>query len=197
MTLTRFDSSQMLSSKIVVGALTFLLFVTNYYQYKNNSELKKDFSGYVAQSSELSYPVYRSHFDGKWLSQCTPVADSIARSVLPRSISTYGIVIVLNRIQCMSCYEFHRDHIRELVTTYSIPVFAVAAGDYLTLLTKDFLQIAVLHLEQMRADAFSNHYPHVILFVDRAGRIVCSDISDQQHRDVAKMFYSILRSFLS
>lgn len=194
---TLFGGSHVLSHKTLVGGLILLLFVTNYYQFRSNSELKNRFSSHQAQSLEPTQLVARSCFDGKLLSHSTPVPDSIVRSVLSRTISTYGIVVVLNRIQCMNCYEFHRDQIRQLATKDTIPIFAVAAGDYLTLLTKDFPHIAILPQEEKRADAFSNRYPHAILLVDRTGRIVCSDISDQQRRDVGKMFYSVLRSFLS
>jgi hypothetical protein len=185
-------------NKTMAGLLIFLLFITNLYQLKTASELKIQLNRSDGRLVDVPLLLARTHFDGKALSHCAPVSDSILRTLLPRMISTYGVVIVLNKIECMSCYEFHRDRIRELVTRYSIPVLGLASGDYATLLIRDFPQIVILRYEERQAiQAISNRYTHVILFVDRTGRIVCSDVSDQQSRDVGKMLYSVLRSFLS
>ncbi|MER3525315.1 MAG: hypothetical protein C4326_15045, partial [Ignavibacteria bacterium] len=110
--------------------MILLSFAINYFQYISLRDSKDNLHFTSRQPADIPRVLAaRLSFDGRRLAHCVPVSDSMVCTLFPRTISTYANVMVLNRIECMSCYEYHRDHVRELSETAQIPILAVARGD--------------------------------------------------------------------
>lgn len=182
-----------LSSTAIIAVLTVL----NIVQYTGSLEKEDIPLARFPNGSPFGNGAYRVAFDGKAIWQAIPVVDSLTRQLLGGSRSAYSIVLVLGRIQCSACYEFHRDRIRSLADTYSVPLFAVARGGYRTLLAKDFPRMTFLPYRDSLANLISGEYSHAVFLVDRCGKILCSDVSEQAGRDIGETFYSVLSNFLS
>lgn len=184
--------------RALMGVCVVMIMVSNAYllwKYLALADERKDHSNVqtIAPSS-----VSRVLFDGRFFWDVVPTSkEVILNKMTARDKFPYKLIGVLNKIECMSCYDFHIDHIRQLITTYGLQVFMIASSDYMTFIRRDIPQAIVIPEEAKWYTRSTKNYSHVFLLVDQHGRILCSDISDQTSYEIGRAFYSIVESFLS
>lgn len=172
---------------ISVLSILFLQFDRNKLKTEivNKSTL---LSGFIKDSDD------RSRLEGKELYKLLDIPKDKILSVLNSNDKEYNIFVVLDSIDCFSCFQFHINNINEL-SKKNIPVltYSIRHSDYL----KNSLHKSInLSFKNGQKNKIIDNINMVILLINKKGKIIYADVADKTNYKKSKIFYHKINNFI-
>ena len=137
----------------------------------------------------------RAMLEGKELYKLLDMPKDKILSVLNSNNKEYNIVVVLDSIDCFSCFQFHINNINEL-SKENIPVltYSIRHSEFLkNSLHKSFN----LSFKEGQKNKIIDNSNMVILMINKEGKIIYADVADKTNYLKSKIFYIKIKNLIT
>ena len=169
-----------------------ILFVLQYdrMNLKNEIVLKQTLLSSLIRDSDV-----RCELEGEELYKILDLPKNSFLMVLNSTGKEFSLFIVVDSIDCYSCFKFHIDHIREIaVKGIQTLIYSRSHADLLSSSLKDY----ITHTFNFSSESEVILGPNImVLLIDKRGKIIYVDAADKSNYEKSKKFYNKIKKFIS
>lgn len=175
--------------------LTFTIIVIIYLQY-DRSELKNEIIYKQALLNNLTKDSdLRAKLEGKELYKLLDIPKENIFPILKTTGKQYSIFIIVDSIDCYTCFKFHVDNINDLSNkNISIISYSNLHSDYLS---KSLHESIIFPFKEGYKHKIINNSNMVILLINNECKIIYADIADKTNYEKSKIFYNKIKNFIT
>lgn len=137
----------------------------------------------------------RSKLEGVALYELLNIPKETLLSAISISGKEYSIFVVIDSIDCYTCFKFHITHVNEF-SKKNIPIFAYS-NLHSEFLKKSLIKSIKFPVKEIYKHKIIKDTNMTILLIDNKGKIIYADIADKTNYEKSKMFYNKINNFIS